>query len=173
MICRASRTFLAICALAQVQVCLSAVSNHSIDDFYGDALTGFLPVYEPALAWHPDGNCSGCSVKPDPTLALNRTWHDSTQRAGDSPCSVTIQFTGTAISLFCIVPADDITNLVNLTFTLDGQSSGSYTHAPVGSKDIAYSVPVLVAGELNNTAHTLIARTASPSLFIFDYAMYT
>ncbi|KAJ7662914.1 hypothetical protein B0H17DRAFT_1257583 [Mycena rosella] len=173
MIFRPFRTFLAICALAQFQVCIAILSNRTVDDFNGDLITGFLPLYEPQNAWNTDGNCTSCSVKPDPTQALDHTWHDSSQRAGDSPSSVTLQFTGTAIYLFCIVPADDATNLVNLTFTLDGTFTGAYTHTPIGSKDISYLVPVLATGGFNNTPHTLVARTASPSLFIFDYAMYT
>ncbi|KAJ6562836.1 hypothetical protein DFH09DRAFT_490905 [Mycena vulgaris] len=127
MISCSSRTFLAACALAYLEGCISAVLNRTIDNFKGDLTTGFVPIYEPQHSWNTvvDGNCTLCSVKPDPTRTVDNTWHDSSQRAGDSPSSVTIQFTGTAIYLFCIVPQDDPTNLVNLTFTVDGASTGA------------------------------------------------
>ncbi|KAJ7662906.1 hypothetical protein B0H17DRAFT_952938 [Mycena rosella] len=165
-----------MCTLVQVQNCLSAVSNRTIDDFNGDLITGFMPLYEPQNVWNTDGNCSACFVKPDPSQALDLTWHDSTQKSeGDSPSSVTIQFTGTAIYLFCIIPntVPNSATTVSLAFTIDDTSHGGYNHAPDASSDILYAVPVLSAEALSNEPHTLVARTAEPSLFIFDYAMYT
>jgi hypothetical protein len=87
---------------------------------------------------------------------------------------------GTAIYVFGIVP-NTITNFgvaantVNLTFTLDGAVAGpGYTHLPDNSSGIEYNVPVFVADGLRNVSHTLVVRTASsPSVFLFDYAIYT
>jgi hypothetical protein len=50
MIVRLSLLF--IYALPLVQVCISAVSNRTIDDFYGDAVTGLVPVYDPPGVWN-------------------------------------------------------------------------------------------------------------------------
>jgi hypothetical protein len=43
---------LAIYALALFQGCLSALSNRTIDDFNGDAVTGVIPVYDPPNGWN-------------------------------------------------------------------------------------------------------------------------
>ncbi|KAJ7463936.1 hypothetical protein FB451DRAFT_1042574 [Mycena latifolia] len=170
-----------VCVLAQVHDCLCVVSNRTIDDFNGDAITGFHPIYEPQDAWNTNGNCTECAVKLDPSLTLNRTWHDSGSSLNPS-ASVEILFTGklhfqgTAIYLFCIVPntIPQIKTPTNVTFTLDGVLiQGGYTHTPDSSSDISYNVSVLAAQGLENEPHTLIVRKASRSLFLFDYAIYT
>jgi hypothetical protein len=50
---------------------------------------------------------------------------------------------------------------------------GSYFHIPDASTTVLYSVPMFTKEGLSNEAHTLVAQTATPHLFIFDYAMYT
>jgi len=114
-------------------------------------------------------------VQPDIGQLFDYTWHDTTQGDGGVPSSVTLNFTGTAVYLFSVVPntIPFATTLVNLQFTLDGNPIGTYTHVPDSSSDILYSVPVLSSENLNNTPHTLVAETSSNSLFIFDFAMYT
>jgi hypothetical protein len=44
--------FFALCALALIQGCISAVSNRTIDDFSGDVITGFHPMYWPHDGWN-------------------------------------------------------------------------------------------------------------------------
>ncbi|KAJ7463782.1 hypothetical protein FB451DRAFT_1043042 [Mycena latifolia] len=161
--------------LAQVYGCLCAVSNRTIDDFYGDEITGSHPIYEPLNAWNTDGNCTGCFAKADPSMTFQRSWHDSVS-ASLPPSSVEIHFTGSTIYLFCVVTntVPDTNTLTNLTFSLDGTLlPGGYTRIPDNSSDILYNVSVLAAQGLTNASHILVARTASQSLFLFDYAIYT
>ncbi|KAJ7634704.1 hypothetical protein FB45DRAFT_472363 [Roridomyces roridus] len=148
-------------------------TNRTIDDTNGDLITGFMPVYAPTSAWNPT-NCTVCFVQPEGGQFFDYTKHDSTQVAS-VPSSVTLNFTGTAIYLFCVVPntVPLTTTFVDLKFTLDGAPVGTYTHVPDSSSDILYQVPVLSTQNLNNTPHTLIAETAGNSLFIFDFAIYT
>jgi hypothetical protein len=91
---------------------------------------------------------------------------------------------GTAIYVFGIVPNIIPSNIapafrtVNLTFTLDGAVvEPGYTHLPDNSSGIdgiEYNVTMFVAEGLRNVSHTLVMRTASsPSVFLFDYALYT
>ncbi|KAJ7108614.1 hypothetical protein C8R44DRAFT_636053 [Mycena epipterygia] len=172
------RPFLLLVAyiFAQLRSCLATVSNRTIDDTKGDPVTGFIPVYAPENQWNLQGsNCTGCLVQPDIGQLFDYTWHDTTQGDGGVPSSVTLNFTGTAIYLFCVVPntIPFATTLVDLKFTLDGASIGTYTHVPDSSSDMLYSVPVLSSQNLTNEAHTLVAETASNSLFVFDFAMYT
>ncbi|KAJ7145729.1 hypothetical protein C8R44DRAFT_863591 [Mycena epipterygia] len=64
----------------------------------------------------------------------------------------------------------------NLTFSLDGTPTAALFTSQILQAifcTILYSVPVLAADGLDNASHTLVAQTGSPSLFIFDYAMYT
>ncbi|KAJ6492615.1 hypothetical protein DFH09DRAFT_947301, partial [Mycena vulgaris] len=157
--------------------------NRTIDDFKGDEIAGFLPIYEPQNLWNIgsslpakeiDREVIAVAVVYSPTRA-KLSWHDTTWHNGDSPSTVTIKFTGTAIYLFCIVPntVPFSDTVIDLSFTLDGSPQDHYTHTPDASSGILYSVPVLAAGQLSNEPHTLVARTAIPSLFIFDYVMYT
>ncbi|KAJ7440142.1 hypothetical protein FB451DRAFT_1344130 [Mycena latifolia] len=165
----APRLFLpvALCIFAQVRSCFATVSNRTIDDTKGDPITGFIPVYAPEK--------HGCFVQPDPAQLFDYTKHDTTQGDGGVPSSLTSWILGTAIYLFCVVPntIPSTTTFVNLQFTLDGVLIGTYTHAPDSSTDILYSVPVLSSQNLKNEPHTLVAQTASNSLFIFDFAIYT
>ncbi|KAJ7662904.1 hypothetical protein B0H17DRAFT_952932 [Mycena rosella] len=169
-----------MCALAQVQVCIAAVSNRTIDDVNGDSITGLLPAYDSNCRnpWHTDGNCSACFMKPDPSQVFDRTWHDTRQKnERESPaCHHTAYgYVRTAINFFYIVPntVPHSFTAVSLTFTIDSTSHGSYGHVPDASSDTLYVVLVLAAEGVTNEPHTLVARTVQPSLFIFDYAMYT
>jgi hypothetical protein len=38
--------------LWKIQSCFAVSSNRTIDDFYGDPITGFIPFYEPHKAWN-------------------------------------------------------------------------------------------------------------------------
>jgi hypothetical protein len=53
--------------------------NATIDDAYGDTLSGVGIEYTPAYAWR-DGRlpCRLCKAEPNPALLYNGTWHDST-----------------------------------------------------------------------------------------------
>ncbi|KAJ7468724.1 hypothetical protein FB451DRAFT_1039118 [Mycena latifolia] len=168
--------FVLVCVLAHVRGCLCAVSNRTIDDTNGDEITGFLPIYEPRDSWNTDGACPKCAVHPDPSLAFDHTWHDGTTNQ-NPPYSVEIHFTGTAVYLFCIVTPNNIGGTIantNLTFTLDDTLlPDGYTHMSDSSSPISYNVSVFAAEGLKNVSHKLIARTGSPSLFLFDYAIYT
>ncbi|KAJ7232170.1 hypothetical protein B0H12DRAFT_1223260 [Mycena haematopus] len=98
MIIRRS-SLLAIYALSwdswHVQTCISTVSNRTIDDFYGDLVTGAVPSYEPSGVWHAavNNNCTTSFVQPDPGQAFDSTWHDTTSQNSSDPYSVTLQFT--------------------------------------------------------------------------------
>ncbi|KAJ7858754.1 hypothetical protein B0H13DRAFT_1640351 [Mycena leptocephala] len=163
------------CILGWLPSCIATLSNRTIDDTKGDPITGFLPIYAPESHWNLGTNCSGCLVQPDIGQLFDYTWHDTTQGDGGVSSSVTLNFTGTAIYLFCVIPntIPFTTTLVDLKFTLDGALISTYTHIPDSSADILYSVPVLSSQDLSNETHTLIAETASNSLFVFDFAMYT
>ncbi|KAF7345035.1 hypothetical protein MVEN_01666300 [Mycena venus] len=170
-------SLIALYALAQALACLSTITNRTIDDFSGDAVTGALPTYSPPNKWNVvvNSNCTTCYAQPDASRAVDHSWHDTTVPAGLT-YAVTLKFTGTAIYFFGIVPntIPNTQTFVNLTFTLDGSFTGAYTHVPdKTSTQILYSVPMLAKEGLSNDAHVLVAEVQSASLLLFDSATYT
>ncbi|KAJ7684402.1 hypothetical protein DFH06DRAFT_1027286 [Mycena polygramma] len=152
-------------------------SNRTIDDEFGDSVTGVLPSYSPF--WKQGASCGGnCSLHPDPALAFNHTWHDSSQFPASQAESVSLDFVGTAVWVFCIVPPllpNNITRY-NLSFNLDsGAHLGRFVYSPTGG-EFLYNVPVVSLPSLPNASHSLLISTddsISGSVFLFDYAVYT
>jgi len=154
------------------------ISNRTIDDQFGDSVSGVLPSYSPIRFWEAGASCSNCSVHPDPAFAFNHTWHDSSQFPGEQSVSVSLEFTGTAVWVFCIVPPIT-TNAItryNLSFDLDdGAHRGTFLYSPTSSSEYLYNVPAVTLPSLPNTAHTLLIATddsVDGSIFLFDYAVY-
>jgi hypothetical protein len=59
------------------------ISNVTVDDEYGDEVTGAKPSYSPSADWSEGTNCTGCLALPDPSFAYDHTWHDTTQDVAD------------------------------------------------------------------------------------------
>jgi hypothetical protein len=179
----------------------SAATNRTIDDTYGDSVTGEKPVYSPSTphTWD-NASCAGCLVKPDNTKAFNGTWTAATYNPGLQSMSIDLKFKGdfqiipqclrpelfvnvtpgTALYVYFILPntVPDATTLTECAFELDGTSSGSFRHDPTSSTDYLYrdSALVYVNKSLPNADHTFrIATTGlDHNVFVaFDYAMYT
>ena len=68
--------------------------NVTVDDQYGDPLTGKTPSYEPGGVWRQGSSCTGCSIKLDPNQTCDGTWHDVTWSVGNQPFTIEIEFTG-------------------------------------------------------------------------------
>ncbi|KAJ8483081.1 hypothetical protein ONZ45_g14728 [Pleurotus djamor] len=66
--------------------------NVTIDDEYGDLLTGALPSYEQADAWHQGNSCLPCAAKLNSSKTFMQTWHDNTSNGGKL-VSMTFNFT--------------------------------------------------------------------------------
>ena len=75
-----------------------ALTNVTVDDENGDEFTGVKPIYTPSGSsgnWVQGAYCAGCFARPDPSKALDGTWHDSTHGASDSfQRAIEITFTG-------------------------------------------------------------------------------
>lgn len=68
-------------------------TNRTIDDQWGDSVTGALPVYSANWNYGPD--CTVCQVVPSQSMAFENTWHDTTSTIPNtSGHSVTLGFTG-------------------------------------------------------------------------------
>ena len=73
----------------------AALQNMTVDDA---AVTGaVVPKYLPyPTYWNIGNTCNTCAVHPDPSLAYNGTWHDSTYNVNNSLQAIHFTFTGTA-----------------------------------------------------------------------------
>ncbi|KAH9930961.1 uncharacterized protein B0H18DRAFT_872467 [Fomitopsis serialis] len=154
----------------------------TIDDTYGDSVTGVLPTY--GANWNAGQTCSGCAVQPSPSGTYRGTWHDTTS---DNPNSttghaVTLEFTGTAISVYCILVNSGspyVTIASYISFEMDGDPAGTYTHNPdtsAGAAQYVYNATVFSQTGLSNASHTLLMNAtqgSQASLVLFDWAMYT
>jgi hypothetical protein len=58
------RFILQQCLLAGISRAI--LTNRTIDDQYGDKLTGLLPQYSPSGVWNQGNGCVPCAIRPDP-----------------------------------------------------------------------------------------------------------
>lgn len=155
--------------------------NQTVDDEKGDSLTGEQPSYGPDGAWAQGAECSTCNINTklvDVNSVFDSTWHDSTHHPGDPDRVITITFNGTAVYVFHLIAnvISGTTTFTNLTFHIDGEQVGSFTHTPDDTHDtILYRVPVYQNESLSNAVHTLETRASGPtdSLVLFDFIAYT
>ena len=190
-------TSLTFFLLRQSRLSLAVATTVTIDDEYGDSLTGALPVYEGAWKYGPD--CSGCLLQPSPEEAFKAGWHDTTTSTQYAQQQVTLTFNGTfdslslfnlqqlqrhqgtAISVYCIVPnyMASANIFVNIICYLDGEHAGSYESAPPSTDTdpaYRYNVTVYNVTGLTNAQHTLVMaplQDPNSSVILFDWAEYT
>ena len=79
----------------------AGVVNRTIDDQFGDSVTGILPVYSPAKGVWDNQTCVGCAIKADVTRAFMGTYSAATYNPGLTSMGITMQFSGW--SLFTII----------------------------------------------------------------------
>ncbi|KAF9457712.1 hypothetical protein BDZ94DRAFT_1202270 [Collybia nuda] len=160
-------------------------TNRTIDDQFGDSVTGQKPIFSPTTEgiWANE-TCAGCRFQPDKAVAFKGTWQAATFRpepGGSGPLSIDLSFKGTAIYLFFITGnqiAGGIitTTLMECNFTLDGEHAGFYQHIPDKSEDFQYNVLGFNSTGLSNVDHTVRVTTEGVDyqpLLNFDYAIYT
>ncbi|EED78998.1 predicted protein [Postia placenta Mad-698-R] len=176
---RGSRRTICILLLL-VRFSLATLTNRTIDDSNGDSVTGLQPVFAPASgAWHTGQTCPSCLVQPDENQVFDHTWHGVTASPPDpSPRNVTLTFSGTALWVFCVIPnyVEWATTFANLSFELDGQPVGTYSHIPSQSEALQYNVSVYSNTALENAEHEFVMtarRDVNASFLAFDWAMYT
>lgn len=91
-------TFLIIVIQQTFSLAFAMRINRTIDDTYGDSITGLQVVYS---GWNTGQLCPGCAVQPDASATFEGSWHDTTSWNGDAPPSATMRFNG-AYRLFPI-----------------------------------------------------------------------
>ena len=85
----------ALTALLLCSHCASPGSiNRTIDDTYGDSVTGYQVVYS-TDNWNVGQTCTDCFIHPNANLAYAGTWHDtSSSNISTTIRQATLQFTG-------------------------------------------------------------------------------
>lgn len=163
----------------------SKTVNHTIDDEDGDSATHQVPTYIPNGSWNRGDECTICAINAtfvDIDRAFHRTWHDLTWFPGNasgSEAAIVFNFTGIAIYVYNTIvnrpPEPHTITLTNLSFHIDGENVGSFTHAPEDTNEIWYRFPVYVNTSLENAMHQMEIRAGGTdaSLVLFDYAKYT
>ncbi|KAI0717145.1 hypothetical protein C8Q76DRAFT_571098, partial [Earliella scabrosa] len=157
--------------------------NRTIDDEYGDSVTGERPRYDPPdRNWAQGQTCQPCTVHLDPSQVFNGTWHDATAQPAriddPNPRTITMSFKGTAVYVYNVLANTTGGKPRNTTleFRVDGVLDGNFAHAPNSSPDLEYHVLVYSNENLSDSVHTLEIRTVVdqfPSLVLFDYVIYT
>ena len=108
---------------ALLGVSLAQLSNRTIDDNFGDSVTGALPQFEGD--WRTQATCD-CSVDLDSSKLFRGTWHGAIARQSSNQTpSVTLQFTGVAIYVFNVLAYDNseasLPINADMTFYLDDE----------------------------------------------------
>ncbi|KJA24265.1 hypothetical protein HYPSUDRAFT_136582 [Hypholoma sublateritium FD-334 SS-4] len=157
------------------------IVNRTTDDSLGDSATHLLVTYLPTTdgVWETE-KCTTCSIMPDISQTFSGTYTAATHMPGQSPISVTIDFTGIALWVFFTL-ANNISGAATQTavnFTLDGGPPTFYNHDPeLSTTDFQYKVLVFQNDSLDNIHHTLVISTSQffpdPVYVNFDYAIYT
>ena len=129
----------------------------------------------PWNAVSPSNPCSSCLINPDPSKALNQTWHDTAYVN-----TAQLSFTGVSIEMYTICPpglSDGDSYGTNFTFTLDSIADGTFV-GPRPCPQFTYNYLVYARTNLSLAQHTVVitnnqldARPNSSSLLL-DYAVY-
>ncbi|KAJ8503619.1 hypothetical protein ONZ45_g10713 [Pleurotus djamor] len=147
--------------------------NVTIDDEYGDLLTGALPSYEQADAWHQGNSCLPCAAKLNSSKTFMQTWHDNTSNGGKL-VSMTFNFTGTALYVYCVIPPHSV---AGYSFRINNTLVGQYTRQTDEISAYEYQTLVFAKTDLPQGHHTFQFRNGRgpsiSSLALFDYAVYT
>ncbi|KAM5539186.1 hypothetical protein V8D89_007059 [Ganoderma adspersum] len=161
----------------------SLLVNVTVDDQFGDPVTGLIPEYSPKNgSWHigsPSEACPpACNIGPsllDLTQINDKTWLDDTYWPSDGPATIKVHFTGSALYVFNILPnsVPGTTTYTNISFTIDGESAGRFTRTPDSSSTILYNQLVYHNTALDYGPHTLVMTPANVTLILFDYLVYT
>ncbi|KAI5115993.1 hypothetical protein M0805_009065 [Coniferiporia weirii] len=172
--------YLLISLFVRLELSRGVLVNRTIDDQFGDSVTGVLPTYGGygGSNWAQGATCQKCRAQPDPSSVFQGSWHDTTWSPGDSGEKVmTVNFNGSAVYVFIILANNlhPTTTFTNLSFSLDGELVGNFVHSPTSGTDYEYNVTAYANESLANVGHNLVMQTTGDNavLVLFDYLVYS
>ncbi|KAJ7233862.1 hypothetical protein B0H12DRAFT_1222952 [Mycena haematopus] len=161
--------------------------NRTIDDTFGDPITGLHPTFGPN-GWDDNfcgvfalltTQCGAGDWAPNTVNAFNQTFH-FTYSASQY---LSLQFIGTAIYVYTLVINSTQHNLgpeaafggAGFTAQMDGGQLETEAGGDLSSFSTlpAYNVLLYSKTGLENTTHSLTIRPLKSELLFFDYAVYT
>ncbi|KAG6885300.1 hypothetical protein C0993_003461 [Termitomyces sp. T159_Od127] len=153
-------------------------TNRTIDDTFGDLVTGVKPIYVPNPWQGPE--CSGCSIKPPTEKAFMQTYSAFTYMEEKMPSmSIQFSFQGTAVYVYFILANsvnDGVTTETLCDFLLDGKNVSTFHHIPTSSPNFDFNALAFNRTNLTNINHELKILTSGVNRHLFtsfDYAEYT
>ncbi|PFH51667.1 hypothetical protein AMATHDRAFT_2774 [Amanita thiersii Skay4041] len=153
----------------------SELVNRTIDDWFGDKITGFKPEFRPPSAWCYNNQLrTNCPLdeldKLDPNLVFSSTWTMYTSALlSPQDASITLSFKGVAIYVFFILTPALHTQC---RFELDGKPFPKPITSYSSTK-LEHRALVFAHAGLENMDHKLVIVPEGSSMIIFDYVMYT
>ncbi|EMD41686.1 hypothetical protein CERSUDRAFT_102093 [Gelatoporia subvermispora B] len=176
--------FLSLLLSLLFTVFVSADQNVTVDDTFGDPITGEQFVYSPTTGsdsiWNVGQTCTGCLAQPDPSQTYNNSWHDGTTGVM-TPMSASLSFEGTALYVYCIIahsaPDSGFRTDTDLSFSIDNEVRGGfYENQPLSDglePTYDYNVLVFSIDSLSQDRHQFTMENVNVSLVLLDYVIYT
>ncbi|EJD06284.1 uncharacterized protein FOMMEDRAFT_166512 [Fomitiporia mediterranea MF3/22] len=166
---------------------LTKLVNVTIDDTYGDPITGNQIVYSPSSAWQQGNGCGPCTAKPSPSSnAWMGTWHDATFNPNDTSVNnaigqiinASVEFFGAAVYVNCILTrsASSPDGNTDLTFFLDDTEAGVFQMSPNGDTTYHFNSTVFSMTGISNSSHTLRMESGlagQKAMILLDSIIYT
>ena len=85
-----------------LQTVAAALVNRTIDDQFGDSVTGVVPVYSPVKGAWNDQTCGGCAIKADVSRAFMQTYSAATYNPSLISMGINIHFSGSSFVTVCL-----------------------------------------------------------------------
>ncbi|KAK0207544.1 hypothetical protein IW262DRAFT_1486705 [Armillaria fumosa] len=158
---------------------LGRLVNTTIDD---QSLSLF---YSPEDAWNDSKDpCQSCTAHPNASMAINRTWHDSTfdhdaQISPNQVRNVSTIFNGTAIYVRCILAktTSSPTGNLDMSFYIDDVLVGRFSCIAPGEPGFEYNVTVYANSSIPAGMHKFTVQNGHiggrKSLLLFDAFIYS
>ncbi|EJD00599.1 uncharacterized protein FOMMEDRAFT_159347 [Fomitiporia mediterranea MF3/22] len=166
----------------------AGVINVTIDDEFGDPMTGEQISYYPSTFWQQGADCGACTAQPTSTKEVYMgTWHDTMfyPASANVPNSnqgqilgASVNFTGTAVFVKCILTGSSRrpNGNTDLTFYLDNEETSTFRQTPNGDTTYEYNQTVFSATGLSDAEHNIRLETGhagQQALVLLDSIIYT
>jgi len=171
---------LVLSALHHCSSSTALLVNTTIDDDGVDPNTGLGVTYAPASSWSRGQACTTCFARPDPSVALLGTWHDSTYSFGEPVISATVQFQGSALYVYCILApiTPDTGTDSYMSMFIDHELVGTFIQSPTQVANYT-STLVYQNTSISSGSHLFVLQNGNTNtrindtLMLFDYLIYS
>ncbi|KLO18720.1 hypothetical protein SCHPADRAFT_935980 [Schizopora paradoxa] len=154
------------------------LQNISIDDTNGDPTTSQFVQYNPTSSWSLGTSCNSCEAQFNSSEAYEQTWHDTTFLPGGPMMSASVNFTGSAVYVVCILTGstENPNGNSDMTFLIDNNTAGVFQQSPDGNSSYSFNHVVFAAENLTMDAHNLTllnGLSGEAALVLLDRIIYT